>query len=77
MSRFHFSNPIAVLALAAWVAVGFAAASRAQFLGPGKTAPAPEFRGVTKWVNGFDRELMYPNLCGNRGFQFSPAGLEP
>jgi thiol-disulfide isomerase/thioredoxin len=51
MSRLHHSSLIVVLALAAWVAVGFTAASRAQLLKPGKTAPAPEFRSVTKWIN--------------------------
>jgi peroxiredoxin len=51
VSRLQHSGPIVVLALAAWVAVGLAAASRAQLLKPGKTAPVPEFRGVTRWIN--------------------------
>jgi peroxiredoxin len=51
MSGFRVSRSTVVLGLTAWVAVGLATALRAQFLGPGKTAPAPEFRGVTQWVN--------------------------
>jgi hypothetical protein len=51
MSAFRIARSIIVLGLTAWVAVGFATASRSQFLEPGKTAPAPEFRGVTQWVN--------------------------
>ena len=42
---------IVVLGLTVWIAVGFATTSRAQFLPPGQTAPAPEFRGVTQWIN--------------------------
>ena len=51
MSRFRFPRRIVLLGLTAWVAAAFAGASRAQLLKPGKTAPAPEFRGVTRWVN--------------------------
>ena len=51
MSRVRFSRHIVVLGLTASIVLGSAAASRAQFLKPGKTAPAPEFRGVTEWVN--------------------------
>jgi peroxiredoxin len=51
MSKFRFSRRIFPLGLAAWVAAACAGALRAQLLGPGKTAPAPEFRGVTRWIN--------------------------
>ena len=34
-----------------WIALAFAGVSEAQFLKPGKTAPAPEFRDVTEWIN--------------------------
>ena len=51
MSRFRFPRPIVVLGLLVLIAVGVAAASRAQFLKPGETAPAPEFHGVTQWIN--------------------------
>ena len=51
MSRIRLPRPIVVLGLAASLAAGVAAASRAQFLKPGETAPAPEFRGVTRWIN--------------------------
>jgi len=51
MSRFRFPRPLAVLGLALVVAIGFAPASRAQFLKSRNTAPAPEFQGVTRWIN--------------------------
>ena len=51
MSRFRVSRPIVVVGLTVWVAVGFATTSRSQFLAPGKTASAPEFQGVTQWIN--------------------------
>jgi len=51
MSRFRFQRSIVVLGLTVWATAGFAATSRAQFLKPGETAPAPEFRGVTQWIN--------------------------
>ena len=51
MSSFCFSLRIAVLGLAVWISVAFAGVARAQFLKPGETAPAPEFRGVTQWIN--------------------------
>jgi peroxiredoxin len=51
MSRFRFSRRIVVLGLTAWIAFDFSTASRAQFLKPGQTAPAPEFRGVNELVN--------------------------
>jgi len=51
MSRFRVSRRIVPLGLTAWIAAAFAGASQAQFLKTGKTAPAPEFRGVTRWVN--------------------------
>src|SRR5258708_19842948 len=46
-----FHSPFVRLVAAFGVVACLAAASRAQFLAPGKTAPAPEFRGVTEWVN--------------------------
>jgi peroxiredoxin len=51
MLRLRFSRRIVVLGLTVWIAFGCSAASRAQFLKPGKTAPAPEFRDVTRWIN--------------------------
>ena len=44
MSRFRFSRRIVVLGLTVWIAAAFAGVSQAQFLKPGETAPAPEFR---------------------------------
>jgi peroxiredoxin len=51
MRRILLSRPAVALGLAACIAAGVVGASRAQFLKPGQTAPAPEFRGVTQWVN--------------------------
>jgi peroxiredoxin len=51
MQEVCFSRPLLTLGLTAWIAVTFVEASRAQFLGRGETAPAPEFRGVTQWIN--------------------------
>jgi peroxiredoxin len=51
MPSFRFSRAIVMLGLTASIAVGFATAARAQYLKSRKTAPAPEFRGVTQWVN--------------------------
>ncbi len=51
MSSLFVSRRFAVLGLFVWIAVAFAAASRAQFLEPGKTALAPEFRDVKHWIN--------------------------
>ena len=42
---------IVVLVLMAWIAAAFDGSSQAQFLKPGETAPAPEFKGVTEWIN--------------------------
>jgi peroxiredoxin len=50
MTRFRLPRPI-VLGLAALCAIGFGASSRAQLLESRKTAPAPELRDVTDWVN--------------------------
>ena len=51
MPSFRFSRRLVALGLSVWLAVTFAEVSRAQLLKPGKTAPAPEFRGVTQWIN--------------------------
>ena len=51
MPRSRSSRRVVVLGLTVWFASVLAGVSRAQFLEPGKTAPAPEFRGVTQWVN--------------------------
>jgi peroxiredoxin len=51
MPRFPIPRWIVPLGLTVWAVIGLAATSRAQFLEPGKTAPAPEFRGVTQWIN--------------------------
>ncbi len=50
-SSFCVSRRIAALGMTVWIGVGFAGASKAQILKPGETAPAPEFRGVTEWIN--------------------------
>jgi thiol-disulfide isomerase/thioredoxin len=41
----------AVLGVALSISVAFAGVAGAQFLKSGETAPAPEFRGVTEWIN--------------------------
>ncbi len=51
MSMHRLFRPLVLLGLIVWFVAAFAGASRAQFLEPGKTAPAPEFQGVTQWVN--------------------------
>jgi peroxiredoxin len=51
MCQRRSSASIAVLALAATLATGLAATSRAQLLKSSKTAPAPELRNVTQWIN--------------------------
>jgi peroxiredoxin len=51
MSLFRSPRTIVELGLAALIAIGSAIPSRAQLLKPRKTAPAPEFRGVTRWIN--------------------------
>ncbi len=42
---------ITTLGLAIGISGAFAGASYGQFLKPGETAPAPEFRDVTEWIN--------------------------
>jgi peroxiredoxin len=42
---------IVSLGLTAWIAAAVSGTSPAQFLKPGQTAQAPEFRGVTQWIN--------------------------
>ena len=51
MFRFRFSPRLLTLSLTVWIAFGSPRTSQAQFLKPGKTALAPEFRGVTDWIN--------------------------
>lgn len=51
MSRSRYLCSIVLLGLIVWATAGSVATSRAQLLKPGMTAPAPEFRGVTQWVN--------------------------
>ena len=51
LSRFVYAHRNAVLAMTMWIALAFTGVSQAQFLKPGETAPAPEFRGVTEWIN--------------------------
>ncbi len=51
MSSVRTSRRILALGLTVWIAAAVGEASRAQFLKPGQTAPAPEFRGVTEWIN--------------------------
>ena len=51
MLSLYVSRRFAVFGLSVWIMVAFAGVSRAQFLRPGETAPAPEFRGVTEWIN--------------------------
>jgi peroxiredoxin len=51
MCQRRSSSPIIVLALAAMLAVGLTTTSWAQLLKSSKTAPAPELRNVTRWIN--------------------------
>lgn len=51
MTSSWFSRPNTVLFMTTWIAVACAGTSPAQLLKPGETAPAPEFRGVTEWIN--------------------------
>jgi thiol-disulfide isomerase/thioredoxin len=51
MPKFLFVRRMALLALTVGTTVSFAGECRAQFLKPGQTANAPEFRGVTQWIN--------------------------
>src|SRR5579864_509934 len=51
MASSRFSRRVVALGLSVWFTAAAAASSRAQFLKPGKTAPAPEFQGVTQWIN--------------------------
>jgi thiol-disulfide isomerase/thioredoxin len=51
MFNFRYIRLLAAFGLVLCLTAGSTALSRAQFLAPGKTAPAPEFRGVTEWVN--------------------------
>jgi peroxiredoxin len=51
MSKLRISRRLLTLGLTVWFTAAFAGASRAQFLKPGKTAQAPEFQGVTQWIN--------------------------
>ncbi len=51
MSRFSLSQLLTVLGFALVVAIGFAVECRSQALKSHNGAPAPEFQGVTKWIN--------------------------
>ena len=51
MAWFRSRRRIVTLGLVAWIAAAGAGSSWAQFLKPGQTAKAPEFRGVTQWIN--------------------------
>ncbi len=51
MSRHLVARNLGVIGLSLVVALGFASASRAQLLKARKTAPAPEFQDVTRWIN--------------------------
>jgi peroxiredoxin len=51
LSRFVYAHRNAVLAMTVWLVLAFTGVSQAQFLKPGETAPAPEFRGVREWIN--------------------------
>ena len=51
MPWFRSRRWIVALGLAAWTAAAGGGPSSAQFLKPGQTARAPEFRGVTQWIN--------------------------
>ncbi len=51
MARFRFRHSTLVLALTIWVTATLPTTLNAQFLKPGETAPAPEFRDVTQWIN--------------------------
>jgi thiol-disulfide isomerase/thioredoxin len=45
------SRLLVVIGLNLWIGFALAESCRAQFLEPGKTALAPEFQGVSKWIN--------------------------
>jgi peroxiredoxin len=51
MSRFSLSRLLAVFGFTLVVAVGFALESRSQALKSHNGIPAPEFQGVTQWIN--------------------------
>jgi peroxiredoxin len=52
MSSHRFTRRIVVLGLSLWITASLAFACRAQYLkNPGETPQAPEFRGVTQWIN--------------------------
>jgi peroxiredoxin len=51
MTSSCFSQRNAVLFITTLIAFACAGTSRAQFLKAGETAPAPEFRDVTQWIN--------------------------
>src|SRR5258708_7125321 len=51
MSNLRYDRLIVMLGLTAWMTAAFAGSSQAQFLKPGETAPAPELKGVTEWIN--------------------------
>jgi peroxiredoxin len=51
MPTIRFRRPFVALGLTVWSATVIAGTARAQFLKPGRTAPAPEFQSVTQWIN--------------------------
>jgi peroxiredoxin len=51
MSRLRASRRLLVLGLAVFTAAASTVACRAQFLKSRQSAPAPEFRKVTTWIN--------------------------
>ena len=51
MARSRSPRRTVALGLTMWFAIAVAGTARAQFLKPGESAPAPEFRDVTRWIN--------------------------
>jgi peroxiredoxin len=51
MTRFCSLQGLAVFGAAMYTSVAFSGISRAQYLKPGQTAPAPKLRDVTEWIN--------------------------
>ena len=65
MCQRRSSTPIIVLALTSMLATNWAATSRVQLLKSSKTAPAPELRNVTQWINS--EPLTMKKLRGKVG----------
>ena len=67
MCQRRSSAAIIVLALAAMLAVGLTTTSWGQLLKSSKTAPAPELRNVTQWINSEPLTMKKPPRQGRGG----------